>query len=333
MFQKLQKTLTILSFGGVMIYAQQTPIYKVESAVVRYHIEGGGTFSKELNLSIEGESTLLFREFGKERVIHETIDEVTQGRLRYTHHIKRVEKSTPTSSQSVDFLQHKIVEHPLVKRDLREGLLKQGREVIASKECDIWAREGMRICLYKGIPLHIEIDALGMFYEKKAFEVDENSSIPNDAFILPSFPKQPIALFKLRTLTPKEKRKEPFAKKLLLLTKKMENVFQKSKLPESGIIAKYRKKWLASLGESIYLQEKKRLPQRLKRLKKERLCFQEATTWVEADRCNSDIYESWTVEKKEKQLKRMEDEITTLEARMPCIRSAKDIFDLSECMR
>jgi hypothetical protein len=209
--------------------------------------------------------------------------------------------------------------------------------VIAGRECEVWAREGVRVCLYKGIPLLIEKDLFGIHYEKKALWVKENIDVATDQCSIPNFPVQKIALFK----TSIKQKKGPAE-----VSKYLSDILDEIAGKNSINIKKRKQYYLNRLGEHIFERQKALLPEMLESMKRARECLQGADDSIEANGCIEELnifkakmvkedknhIDTWNKKEKNRILDEFDENIAVLESRMKCIRAAKNISDLSSCM-
>ena len=319
----------------------KTDEYKLKSGKVIYSIIGGGTLAPDLNLTIVGEGKLRFREWGKVALVEEQTEESTSGAFRYIEKFTKCIKYDKRQQFDVDYDQKIILERPIPKgrglEDLTAGMSPHGKDVIAGRECEVWAREGVRVCLYKGIPLLIEKELFGIYYEKKALWVEENTDVATEQCSIPGFPVQKIALFKT-SIKQKNGAKE--------ISKHLSNILDEISGKSSINIKKRKQYYLNRLGEHIFAGQKALLPEMLESMKRARECLQGADDSLEANDCIEEInafkarmvkedennIDTWDTTAKNRILDEFDENIAVLESRMKCIRAAKNISDLSSCM-
>lgn len=68
------------------------------------------------------------------------------------------------------------------------GGVKVGSEKVAGYKCDIWNVSGVSMCIYKGIPLKIETETMGIKETQIATKVKLNISLDDSKFKLPNYP-------------------------------------------------------------------------------------------------------------------------------------------------
>ncbi len=324
--------------------------YDLQSAMVLYSISGGGVLTDETNLTVKGKGKLRFRKWGKVELFEENIQEVVSGAI---HNIESTETCTKTENKhqyDVDFEQKKILERQVgkdTKNNPLQGLIKKGQEKIAGYHCDMWVGVGIRKCIYKGIPLLVQYNMLGIEYRKKAIRlmIDINSSLEQCS--IPSFPVQKFALFKTNSKTKSKKLPKEFSKRFIEIYTQMHKKLNDHNRTQKDLTEHQKKVCLEQIGENIFEKQKLFLPQFLLSMKKARVCLAQAENWIEANSCVEDVVqlktqltqnkenniEQWKGKEKEKVLSDFDNSISLLEAKMACIRSAKNITDLSSCMK
>ena len=68
------------------------------------------------------------------------------------------------------------------------GGKKIGRDSILGYSCDLWEAMGTKQCIYKGIPLSLESDIMGVKSREVATKIEFGIDIPAEAYTLPQFP-------------------------------------------------------------------------------------------------------------------------------------------------
>jgi hypothetical protein len=331
-------TVTLFTFAS----EEKKGEYQLRSGMILYHINGGGALAPDLNVTIRGKGKLRFRHWGKVALSEEEVEERTSGAFVFTETFTQCTKHDQEKQLNVDYRQQLLMERPIPKgdvfHDMTLGMTRHGEEIVAGKECDVWAKEGERICLYRGVPLLIERELFGISYEKRAFLVEEDINVSTEQCTLPNFPVRKIALFK--TTIKQKKGSREISKHL---TEMLDEVSRK----ESIGIKKYKQHYLNRLGRHIFEREKVLLPEMLENMKRVRECLQLSASSFDANACLEDInrfqmnrspeekkitIDSWNEIDKSKMLDELDEKIIRLESKMKCVRASKSIADLSVCM-
>jgi hypothetical protein len=324
--------------------------YDVKYGMIKYMISGGGELTPETNLTVSGKGKLSFKEWGSVELFEEAVEEITSGAIKNIETTQVCKKISHDQKFDVDFKNKKILERQIPKNKysvITKGLVLKGQKEIAGYKCDIWEGEGIRKCIYKGIPLLIEYGVLGITYQKKAVSITFDIKASLNQCTIPSYPIQKFALFKTNIKTKSKKFPKEFSKRLIEIFKELQKVLKDNNMTEKDLPLHKRKVWLEKIGDSIFQKQKELLPEFLLSMKKTRVCLQQALNWIEANSCLTDVIgikdqlmknkkssiELWKGEAKQKVLDEFDTNISLLESKMKCIRSAKNITDLSSCMK
>jgi len=323
-------------------------IYHVPNAMVTYMVTGGGALSADVNLTIEGNGTLRFREWGAVELFETHIIEKTEGAVYYRNEVDKCEKRQEKQILDVDYKNQKILERPLPHgkkySSITEGMENTGQQqMVGNVICNMWKRGEISRCVYKGIPLLTEYRALGFFYREEATDVqfDMNETV-HEKCTIPDFPVQKFALVNGSFKTVNNKSPQIFSERI----KKVIHILEKKKRKGYTPSQKVQKQLMDMMGEPVFETLKKHLPQLLKTMKKTRACLVQTPDTKRANQCleemlkvkslftqdmNNDI-QSWEKESK-KTLDLFDTHIALLQSKMKCIRASKNFSDLSMCMK
>ena len=350
---KCTRAILALTFIiSITLYASEdVHRFDVEQGFVHYEILGGAQLTEETNLNIHGTSTLQFNEWGT--VFQEEDNGIieTTGAINYVQEVKRLVKHTKDKIITVDYENEQLLERKTDKifsnnEKETEGLLHRGQEVVAGVLCAVWVGPSIKKCIYKGIVLKQESNVLGVSYVKKATKAVFDTNTSQEQCVLPDFPKQPFSLFKDNIKT-KNKTKSENVCKIFKNVAKEVDAADKSFEPSKSIDTKRRKKFINKIGQGIFKIQKKILPELLMAMKKSRECLQLSEDQFDINQCietydekkrtlgfQKEDYVVFTSErKKDILLDNVEDAIIDLQARMPCIKRAKNFIDISACMK
>jgi len=345
-------SMTVFFTGLSLLHADiTTPKYGVEKGLIVYDVYGGGPLTPETNLTLEGNASLGFNDFGKTLLSSEEGIVITSGALQSKQVINNLEKQTSDALFTVDFQNEKIQERKnSISNALKGGDTKDlnntGQEEVAGVTCDVWEGHGIRKCLYKGIPLKMESDVLGISYHKVARIVDFDSNSSSESYVLPDFPIEDFALFNSAIKTKNEAKAKCFTDVLKDVAYSVDKKVVKSG-NELGIDEKEKTEYLNKIGQKIYENQKKLLPELLLSMKETRECLQTVENTSDANECIAHFSELkkeqgteeknfirlWDEKKKTAFLDKIEDAINYLQSRIPCIERAKNMTDLSACMK
>ena len=341
----------ICSIAAVLTMVQAAPmqekLYEVPKAMVIYKISGGGALNEDVNLTLDGNGKLRFKEWGGVELVERNITERTTGALHYVGHKEICEKRQQSQILDVDFKNRKIRERPLPKGkeavNRTAGLVRSGQQMVANIVCTMWEGKGVKKCLYKGIPLFTEYSALGLYYREEAVEVAFDINISNEADCsMPKYPVEKFALYTTNFKTKSKKTPKIFPERL----REVITVLKGKSIDEESLQERQKRALLNKLGEPIFEDQKKLLPKFLQTMKKTRACLVQAETTDAANSCLNELVkiksyftgntqnriDDWE-EEREKVLDAFDENIISLQSKMKCIRGAKRMDDLSVCMK
>ncbi len=325
--------------------------FDIESGMVLYTVSGGGEITKDVNLTIQGKGKLRFKDWGVVALIEEDFEEITSGVLQNIETVQRCEKLEDKLRFDVDFKTQKIYERKMPKgnfqKTMTRDLVKTGQEEILGYTCDIWEGVGVRKCIYKGIPLLVEHYLLGNYYRKKASSITFGIDAVAADCTIPNYPIQKFALFKTHSKTKSKVLPQEFFKILISVGQELKKQYSVTEIEEDNFTPEQKRVWLDKIGQNIFEKQKIFLPHFLLSMKNARVCLAQADNWIKANACVEDVIqlkahltkdkanniEQWKGEEKDKVLNDFDENIALLESRMKCIRSSKNITDLSSCMK
>lgn len=324
--------------------------FEVEAGMIIYEIYGGTQLTPETNLSISGNAKLRFKEWGDIRLEEESGMVVTTGAIKHKQYIKRLEKQTKDTVITADYKNEQLLERKKGSgkdNDLDEtkGLIKTGEENVAGITCTVWEGPGVKKCIYKGIVLKSESHVFDVSYVKAATKVLIDINASSDECKVPDFPKQAFALFKDKIKTKNQYKVDNFCKVL----KETANEIKDNNITyrANNIADVKRQKFINHISQDIYKRQKEILPALLLSMRKMRECLQTGETPFAANQCiesfsrmkvllgteEEDYIILWDEKRKNDMLDKIEDELIELQSRIPCVKRAKNITDLSTCMK
>lgn len=324
--------------------------FDVESGMVIYEISGSAQLTPETNLSITGNVTLRFKEWGDVKMEDESGAVLTTGAIQHNQAVKRVEKHTKDTVITVDYENEQLLERKKtasdnINYDETASLVQNGQESVAGILCDVWEGPGIRKCIYKNIVLKLESDLYDISYLKVAKKAVFYQNTSDEECQVPDYPMQEFALLKDNIKTKNVHKNENICK---VLNDKTYDI-QEQNISDgiNTVTDEERKKIINYIGKDIYKRQKKLLPRLLKSMKKTRECLQMGEDPFTADQCmehfsqmkkklvrdKDDYTMLWNEKENNILLDKLEDEIIYFQSRMPCINRAKNITDLSSCMK
>jgi hypothetical protein len=316
-------------FFVIGLKAASNKPYGIESGKILYQIYGGGVFTPEVNLSIEGREDFLFRKWGLEYI--ESIQR-TEGLVGVLQSIKKsrsLKKRNGSKLYTVNFKNESIIPSKYSEKKEQIDFSKMehhGTMQIASLECELWQGKNRKVCLHKGIILLYEKNYLGFTYAKKAIEVNQNATLSEEEFALPSYPIRKALLLRDKVTTTQTHKVKTLSDKIISAKKNID------------INDRRYAKALNKFSKKFFKKEKAYFPLLLDRMSQTRVCLLIAESKNDANVClyqekNEKILSTWDTKIKQQILDKFDDKIGKLEARMPCINRALNIGDLAECMK
>ena len=341
--------MIIWSFSFLTVKAQVHP-FDVESGMVLYTIAGGAQLTAETNLSITGSAKLRFKEWGEVKLEEEEGMVLTKGSIKHKQTLHRLEKQTKNKIITVDYENEQLLERKkgvsLSHMELEtEGLVQRGQDVISGLLCKIWKGPGIQKCMYKGIVLKQESHVLGVSYIKVATKVvfDINASLQKCK--VPDFPLQDFGLLYDNVKTKNSNKVDNFCKILKDVAYNIDGDIENYEVVNMD--DRVRQKFINHIAGDIYNHQKQILPELLISMKETRACLQMGENPFEANQCieqfsrmkeqlgteEDDYIILWDDKRKNALLDKIEDELIYLQSRISCVNRAKNITDLSTCMK
>lgn len=346
---------TILLFtcmGGVTSLLADDVVshpFEIETGTVTYEISGAAELTPETNLSIKGSGRLRFKEWGDVRLEEENNIVLTTGAIKHKQKVKKFTKFTKDMVITVDYENEQLLKRKKSisddNIDQTHSLAKNGQENVAGVLCDIWEGEGIKKCIYKGIVLKAESKVLGVSYLRVATKVAFDINTSSEKCNTPDYPTQEFALIQDDITTKNEYKAEKFSAAFVDVVYDINE--NNTSYGDNNITDDERVKFINQIGQDIYNKQKELLPALLVSIKETRECLQTGEDPFSANQCienfsrmkaqlgtrEDDYIILWDEKRKNILLDKIEDELLYLESRMPCVNRAKNITDLSTCMK
>lgn len=323
--------------------------FEIEAGMVIYDIRGEAILTPETNLTIKGKGKLRFRDWGDVRLEEEDSMVLTTGAIKHKQNVKRFRKYTKDTVITVDYENEQLLER---KKSISDDngdqtlfLVRNGQEKVAGVLCDVWEGTGVKKCIYKNIVLKTESKVLGASYLKEATSITFDINASDEKCKTPDYPLQEFALIQDTIVTRNEFKAQKFSVALKDIAYDINE--NNTSYGDNNITDEERIKFINYLGQDIYNRQKELLPALLVAIKETRECLQTGEDPIMANQCmenfsrmksHSGMDEEgyillWDDKRKSILLDKIEDELIELESRMPCVNRAKNITDLSACMK
>ncbi|MEA3455986.1 MAG: hypothetical protein U9R26_05735, partial [Campylobacterota bacterium] len=206
---KVLKISMVMVLGSAVLFAgaDQYKKYGVESGKIDYKITGSGNIMG-VTTKTAGKKRVLFdtygaRELNEENQVQKTViggnakvdksHKLTymNGAMIYTVDLKakRIMRMQNPGFAMMSAMGGKDVMQTGEAMMEKMGGKKVGTDKVLGYTCDIWEIMGsVKQCMYKGIPLKIESNVMGIKNVEVATKAEFDISLSNDDFELPDFP-------------------------------------------------------------------------------------------------------------------------------------------------
>ena len=273
--------------------------YPVQSGMIFYDINVTG-HSKGFSTHTSGIARLVFDHWGAREVKEEDATEVQTGDFNETRDIRSMTKIDHGTIYTVDFDEGNI--YKTRDRDLDLAIaqgedlsdesiqllkemkaVKVGKDEVAGFPCDVWRAKDQKICLYKGIPLKITVEAPGFYSERKAVQVVLDRPIPDDQFRLPKLPV--IVDNEYTNNAAAETRTEDYIASIHDLQARMKSLGINPDEENDTLTPEQEKAVINTLGARYLKKQKRLLPKLLVALKAAKACVAKAEEGPQAEAC------------------------------------------------
>jgi hypothetical protein len=347
--------------------------YDLKSGKIEYSIKESGDIMGMVKIKGVGKKRLLFDNYGIKDLTEENKvkKETTAGQTKVTKE-HTIQYMNDGIMYRVDFKKKTIVrmENPAMGMNAMlgggknigqtgEAMMKSmggkkvGTDKVLGYSCDVWDLMGVKQCIYKGIPLRIESNIMGLKSLEVATKAEFDISLNEDDFKLPEYPlvdmmgqKLDMDRSKLNEIDKAQSAKN--AQKMQEGMKAMAAAM--GALKESGFdmsdpnakLTKAQKKSMqdaamAAMGgeDAMLARTKKEILEEAADLPAIKECFQNADSVEEANICEKkadsedpEHHTTWNSTVKSNLLK----EIDAFEKSLPCIEKASTFAALKQCM-
>lgn len=370
--------LTVWMSSSILLAgASEMKLYDVKSGKIEYSIKGSGEIMGQ-KMKTSGKKRVIFDAYGAQNLSEENkIDQQT---------IMGEKKTTKTHTMT--FMKEGMLYHVNFKskrimrmenmaavmgglmgsgknmKQTGEAMMKSmggqktGTDKVLGYTCDIWDLMGTKQCIYKGIPLRIESNIMGIRNTEVATKAEFDISLSKDNFKMPDFPIYDMQGNKLD----KNKLDAMDKQAGVEVKKESEESAQAMKGIGEGLAAVVKAGYDPKSGKDMTPVQKEAMKKvmmnamggkdkMLARVKREILedansekmafskaCFGSANTRKEANACvdkgnkmfndDEEHMQSWTAEDK----KEMMQDMKNFERAIPCIEAAQTMNAMRQCM-
>lgn len=365
---KLVKVSLVVLMGSIMVHANQMKMYDVKSGKITYEIKGSGNIMGQ-KVQTVGKKRVIFNDYGTKNLTEENkIDKQTvMGNTKNTKtHIMTYMNESMVYHVSFDNKRIMRTENmgaamgalfgggQNMKQTAEEMMIKMGGKKIGTDKvlgytCDIWNLMGTKQCMYKGIPLSIETDVMGIKNREVATKAEFDISLSPNDFKLPDFPIYDMEGNKLdkNKLEAMDKqaglKAEEAEKEMVELGKTMAAAEKDAGIKEGQRPTKAQEKAMeASMQNAMFPRMKQKFLAHGKALRFGKECLSDADTLKEAKICThkmdemrgessnpEDELRDWNAKTKKETLGFMEEGLK----KMKCVEKVNNMQDMKQCMQ
>lgn len=353
--------------------------YAVKSANIEYKIDGSmnmmGSTSKTT-----GTKKLIFSEYGSHELTEinqieeqnimnnpktlkkHTLDYIKEATLyKVDFNKKTIQRTQVPALGMMMGMGEEEIEAKGQKMMEKMGARPLGTDKVLGYECEVWSLMGTKQCLYKGVPLKVESNVMGVKNVEVATKATFDIAMDKNTFKLPEFPvvdaMSGVTIEKNKLAQMDKKDKEDAienAKQMAEMGKTMKEVQEKIKANPNMSEEAQKKVMIETLSSSKRMQsefekQKAMMPKMVTLIKSYRDCLQEADSKSEAQSCEtksealakemglddefSDEEDptAWTEEGRKNIITEINQELNRLEKSLPCIEKANNMMDMMQC--
>jgi len=358
--------ILVMSSGLLVADANQMQKYEVANGKVEYEIKGSGDIMG-MKMKTIGKKRLIFTDYGVENLTEENkiSKEEMNGKSKTTktHTLTYMKNSivytvrfdakrimrmqNPAAAMSGLMGAGKNMEQTGKEMMKSMGGKKIGTDKVLGYTCDVWDLMGVKQCIYKGLPLKVESNIMGIKNTEIATKAEFDISLSNDDFKLPDFPIYDMEGNKLdkAKLGAMDKNDEAQAVKstqeMIDLRRKMAESAQSAGVKQGQSPTKEQADAMMNsmMAGMLPMMKQKMLSQeKIIRFSKE--CISDADSLKDANVCNQKInemdgdneaeeaLEEWNPQIKKEILRSIEGGLVAME----CIKKAQTMDAAQQCM-
>jgi hypothetical protein len=382
MIKIIKVSMTVfIGFGLTVAQANQMNKYDVKSGKIEYELKGSGDIIGMVKIKSLGKKRVIFDDYGVKNLEEESEvkKETTMGKTKveknhtliYMNGVilykvdfkkKRINRMKNRGAQMAAMLGgEKNLKESGEAMMKKMGGKKLGTDKILGHTCTVWDLMGIKQCIYKGIPLKIESDIMGMKSLEIATKAEFDIDLDKDDFKLPDYP---VYAFDMDRMMEGKELKKLDKSKLEEMDvrdnkKAKEAAGQAAKAVkamgtgiEAAAKAGYnmksgkemtplqeeamKKAMMDAMGgeKAMLAKEKEEILKEAKNIPEAKMCFESANSVKEANACESmfdsedpELHSKWNEKIKTNLLK----ELNAFEQSIDCIKSAESFNALRMC--
>ena len=357
----------VLLMGSSMLIAgaDQMKLYDIKSGKIEYEIKGSGEIMGQ-KMQTVGKKRVIFDDNGAKNLTEENkIDKQTimgQTKTTKTHTMTYMKEGMV---YHVDFKSKRIMRMGNMAAAMgalmgagknmkqtgeemmkKMGGKKTGTDKVLGYTCDVWEMMGTKQCIYKGIPLRVETNMMGIKNTEVATKAEFDISLSNDDFKLPDFPiydehGEKLDKSKLDAMDKKaEVEASQTSEQMAELGNIMAAVAKNTGIEEGQKPTKAQKEAMKnSMMNAMLPRMKKEILSGEKTMRFGYECLGKADTLKEANKCNDEmnamsgetdeLVDEWSPKTKKETLREFDQYLNEM---IPCIKKAQTMQAVQQCM-
>ncbi|WP_309496891.1 hypothetical protein [Sulfurovum sp.] len=362
---KIVKVSLAVLIGSSMSVAtaSEMKLYDLKSGKVEYEIKGSGSIMGQKMESI-GKKRVIFDDNGAKNLTEENkIDKqiiMGQKNITKTHTMTYMKNGMV---YHVNFDNRRIMRMENMAASMgalmgggqnmkqsgeammtKMGGKKTGTDTVLGYTCDVWNLMGTKQCMYKGIPLRVESNIMGIKTTELATKAEFDLSLSSDDFMLPDFPIYDEHGTKLdkNSLSKRDQKVNVSSSKSMQDNQDMQAAMMAAMTAAGSSQggdqeAQMKAAMMSAMGgeKAMLAQTKQEIFAEAENLPAIRKCFQNANSVNAANRCEQmadsedpEYHTQWNDQTKSDLL----NEIDMFEKAIPCLKRASTFSELETCM-
>jgi len=364
---KIFKITLAIVLGSGLLYADtdRYRLYGVESGEIEYTISGSGDIMG-IKSRVSGKKKLVFKAYGARSLTE--VEQTQESMMGSKSTVEKTHELTILDGAmlySVDLAAGRItrMQNPAIAMmgalggdkspmEMGEAMLRKmggkkvGTDKILGYTCDVWEAMGTRQCIYKGIPLKIESQMMGIQTTEVATSARFDLPVSDEVFKLPDLPVYDMHNNKLDKSSLKamdlqeQKEARQSAEALATAIGAMASAARSAGVKPGEMPSPAQEKEMErAMMEALLPQMKQKILGEEKMLREARECFSRADTLKEAKICSrrmdkeaaeeDDGLNVWNDQARQETLGLIDRGLTGME----CVKKAETVDQMQRCMK
>ena len=362
--KKIMTVGLIMIAGSIVVVADADAmkLYDIKSGKIDYTIKGSGAIMGQ-KIQTVGKKRVIFDDYGARNLTEEVkVEKQTimgQKKVNKTHTLVLLKDS---AVYSADLGRKRIMRTENMAAAMggsnmqqtgmeimkKMGGKKTGTDKVLGYTCDVWELMGTKQCIYKGIPLKVETNIMGIKNTEIATKAEFDISLSKDDFKLPDFPVydmygKKLDKSQLSTIDKNSKvQASQNAKNMAEFGAAMAAAMQSAGVKSGETPTKAQEKKMEnSMMNAMFPRMKKEMLAESKALEFAKVCLEKADTLKEANACEEkmdsmdsepgdpeDKLQKWDAKTKKETLGFIDQTLKNME----CAKKANSMQEMKQCM-